>query len=99
MDVHHAGARIERRLGLALHLLRRHRNMVLLRIGQHAVQRAGDDGLVAQWIASRSAEYRKRRRCHRYLRHPEEPRDARRLEGWTTRTSMLRDAPQKSALL
>ena len=46
MDVHDAGAGVERRFRLARHFLRRHRDIVLLRVGQHAVQRAGDDGLV-----------------------------------------------------
>ena len=47
MDMHDAGAGVERGPGLARHLLRRNRHVVLLRIGQHAVQRAGNDGLVA----------------------------------------------------
>ena len=51
MDVHDAGAGVERGPGLARHLLRRHRHVVLLRIGQHAVQRAGNDGLVAHGSA------------------------------------------------
>src|SRR5262249_1388864 len=33
-------------------LLRRHRDMMLFRVGEHAVQRAGDDGLVAHEMAS-----------------------------------------------
>ena len=51
MDVHDAGAGIEGGARLARHLLRRDRNMMLFRIGQHAVQRAGDDGLVAHETA------------------------------------------------
>lgn len=47
MDMHDGGAGIERSLGLARHLLGRDRHVVLLRVGEHAVQRAGDDGLVA----------------------------------------------------
>jgi hypothetical protein len=47
MDVHDAGAGIEGGFRLAGHLLRRHRDMMLFWVGQHAVQRAGDDGLVA----------------------------------------------------
>src|SRR5665213_548270 len=61
MDMHHAGAGLERRFRLARHLLRRDRNVVLFRIGQHAVQRAGDDSLVAHAssldrLRSRAAE-------------------------------------------
>ncbi len=52
MDMHDAGAGVEGGPGLACHLFRRDRNVVLLRIGQHAVQRAGDDGLVAHEIPS-----------------------------------------------
>jgi hypothetical protein len=47
MDMHDAGAGAEGGFCLARHLLRRHWDVVLLRIGQHAVQRAGNDGLVA----------------------------------------------------
>ena len=47
MDVHDAGAGIEGGLGLARHLFRRDRHMMLLGVGEHAVQRAGDDGFVA----------------------------------------------------
>ena len=54
VDVHHAGAGIEGCPGLARHFLRRDRHMVLFRIGQHAVQRAGDDGLVAHGAAFNS---------------------------------------------
>ena len=41
MDVHDAGARVERRLRLARHLLWGDRDMMLPGIGEHAVQRAG----------------------------------------------------------
>src|SRR5436190_4463218 len=51
MDVHHAGPGVERRLCFARHLLRGDRYMMLFRIGQHAVQRAGDDSLVAHGAA------------------------------------------------
>src|SRR6202035_4882558 len=51
MDMHHAGAGVERGLGLARHFLRGYRDMVLFRVGQHAVQRAGDDSLVAHGSA------------------------------------------------
>src|SRR5438045_9792339 len=51
MDVHYAGACVECRLCLARHLLRGDRYMMLFRIGQHAVQRAGDDSLVAHGAA------------------------------------------------
>ena len=47
MDMHDAGAGIKCALRLARHLFWRHRDMMLLGIGQHAIQRAGDDGLVA----------------------------------------------------
>src|SRR5258708_40185108 len=52
MDMHHAGAGVEGPLSLARHFLRGDRNVMLLRIGQHAVQRAGDDGLVAHDVHS-----------------------------------------------
>src|ERR1700736_4311438 len=55
MDMHDAGAGIERGPGLARHLLGRDRHVVLLRVGQHAVQRAGDDGLVAHGMPSEDA--------------------------------------------
>ena len=55
MDVHDAGAGVERGLGLARHLFRGDRHVMLLRIGQHAVQRAGDDSLVAHEITFGSA--------------------------------------------
>src|SRR5450755_1460591 len=51
MDMHHAGAGVERRSGLARHFLRGYRDVVLFRVGQHAVQRAGDDNLVAHGSA------------------------------------------------
>ena len=51
MDMHHAGAGVEGGLRLARHLLRRNRDVMLLRVGQHAVQRAGDDSLVAHGSA------------------------------------------------
>src|SRR5262245_60765826 len=47
MDMHEAGAGVECGLRLTRHLLRGDRHVVLFWIGQHAVQRAGDDGLVA----------------------------------------------------
>ncbi|MFK4644190.1 hypothetical protein ABIF96_002764 [Bradyrhizobium ottawaense] len=47
VDVHDGRAGIERSPGFARHLLGRHGDIVLLRVGEHAVQRAGDDGLVA----------------------------------------------------
>ncbi len=50
VDVHHRGAGLERGLRLARHLLRGHRNMVLPRVGQDAVQRAGDDGFVGHGV-------------------------------------------------
>src|SRR5471032_2958906 len=59
-----------------------------------------DEASPGQFVRSllgATAEYRKREPCHRHLPHPEEPRDARRLEGWTTRTSILRDARQRRA--
>src|SRR5882724_7781432 len=51
MDMHHAGAGVEGRPGLTRHFLRGYRNMMLFRVGQHAVQRAGDDSLVAHGSA------------------------------------------------
>src|SRR5712671_2509698 len=51
MDMHHAGAGIERRFGLARHLLWCYRDVVLFRVGQYTVQRAGDDSLVAHGSA------------------------------------------------
>src|SRR5260370_36388247 len=47
MDMHDTGAGVEGRSCLARHFLRGDRHMMLFRVGQHAVQRAGDDGLVA----------------------------------------------------
>src|SRR5260370_23206289 len=47
MDMHHAGAGVESCPGFARHFLRRYRNVMLLGVGEHAVQRAGDDSLVA----------------------------------------------------
>jgi len=61
MNVHDAGAGIECALCLARHLLRRHRDVMLLGIGQHAIQRAGNNGLVAHAAASISL----RDRCPR----------------------------------
>jgi hypothetical protein len=46
MDVHDAGAGVKRSL-LARHLVRRHRHVMLPRISEHAVQRAGNDRLIA----------------------------------------------------
>ena len=51
MDMHHAGAGVEGGFRLARHFLRRNRDVMLLRVGQHAVQRAGDDSLVAHGAA------------------------------------------------
>src|ERR1700730_384111 len=67
MDMHDAGAGVEGGLGLARHLPRRHGDMVLLRVGQHAVQRAGDDSLVAHDVRSgcgTSSGTRRRRVLH-----------------------------------
>src|SRR5260370_22504075 len=47
MDVHHAGAGVEGCFRLTRHFLRGYRDVMLFRVGQHAVQRAGDDSLVA----------------------------------------------------
>src|SRR5258706_6656715 len=51
MDMHDAGAGVEGRFGLARHFLRGYRHVMLFRIGQHAVQRASDDSLVAHGSA------------------------------------------------
>src|SRR5260370_20284410 len=51
MDMHHTGAGVEGGPRLARHFLRRYRDVMLLRVGQHAVQRAGDDSLVAHGLA------------------------------------------------
>ena len=45
MHVHDRGAGIERRAGLARHLLGRDGHVVLRGIGEHARERAGDDRL------------------------------------------------------
>ena len=49
MHVHDRSAGIERGPCLARHLLGSDRNVVLRRVGEHAGQRAGEDGLVAGW--------------------------------------------------
>src|SRR5215216_271782 len=51
VDMHHAGAGVKRRPRLARHFLRRYRDVMLFRIGQHAVQRAGNDSLVGHGYA------------------------------------------------
>jgi hypothetical protein len=51
MDMYHAGAGVEGSPRLMRHLLRRHWNVMLFRVGQHTVQRAGDDSLVAHGSA------------------------------------------------
>ena len=52
MHVHHRGAGVERGLRLARHLFRRDRHVMLLRIGEHAGERAGDHGLVVHGVSS-----------------------------------------------
>src|SRR4029077_10054484 len=52
MDVHHRRAGIERGLRLARHLVRGDRHVMLLRIGKHAGERAGDHGLVVHDLSS-----------------------------------------------
>src|SRR4029077_19849459 len=47
MDMHHAGAGVEGSFRLARHFFRSYRNVMLFRVGQYAVQRAGNDNLVA----------------------------------------------------
>src|ERR1700761_6827084 len=47
MDMHHTGTGVEGGLGFTRHLFRRHRNVMLFRIGQYAIQRAGNHSLVA----------------------------------------------------
>src|SRR5437588_8576130 len=47
MDMHDAGAGVEGGPRLARHFFRGDRNVMLFRVGQHAVQRAGNDSLVA----------------------------------------------------
>src|SRR4051794_22245867 len=56
MDVHDGSAGVIGAPRLARHLLRRDRHVMLLGIGEHAVQRAGDDGFVAH--ATRSIALR-----------------------------------------
>src|ERR1700694_3070755 len=51
MDMHDAGACVEGRLRLARHLFRGDRDMMLFWVGQHAVQRASNDSLVAHGAA------------------------------------------------
>ena len=51
MNMHDAGAGIEGGLCFTRHLLWRHRDVVLFRVGQYAVQRAGDHSLVAHGLA------------------------------------------------
>ena len=52
MHVHHRGAGVERGLRLARHLFRGDRHVMLLRIGEHAGERAGDHGLVVHGVSS-----------------------------------------------
>src|ERR1700733_15202969 len=47
MDMHDTGAGVEGGPGFTRHFFRRHRNVMLFRIGQYAVQRAGNHSLVA----------------------------------------------------
>jgi hypothetical protein len=54
VHVHDAGAGVEGVARLGGHLRRRHRHRVLLRVGQHAGQRAGEDGLVRHGVISSS---------------------------------------------
>src|SRR4051812_48547083 len=53
VDMHDAGAGVERGFCLARHLLGRDRHVVLFWVGQYAIQRTGNDGLVAHGSAFR----------------------------------------------
>ena len=75
MDMHHAGAGVERGLGLARHFLRGNRHVMLFGIGQHAVQRAGDDSLVAH--GSAFDRFRSTRRARNDSRRIMRPRSIR----------------------
>src|SRR5258708_3697063 len=68
MNVHDAGAGVEGCFGLARHFLRRYRDVMLFGVGQHAVQRAGDDSLVAHGLAFDSSAGGRRGTLPRIMR-------------------------------